>query len=438
MKQKARRFKLQRALGLGETTLYGIGIILGAGIYALIGTGAGIAGNAIWLSFIVAAFIAAFTGLSYAELSSMFPKEAAEYHYTKNAFGREFLSFIIAWVMIIAGTIAVTTVSLGFGGYFSVLFGGPPIIIAAALIVLLSLLNFWGIKDSARFNIVATVIEMSGLALVIAIGLWFFGTSGITTNLFELPLGVGTGGILAATLVIFFAYLGFEDIANMAEEIKDPRKNLPKALILSIVITTALFIAVAIAAVGVLGWQALSSTAAPLTAVVAKALGPSAAVIMSAIALFATANTVLIIMIAISRVLYGVAVGGAFPAFFAAVHPWRRTPYISVFVVGVASLTALLLGGIKEVALLTDLGIFVVYLFVNLSLIALRYSSPYAHRPFVSPSIGKYPGFPILAVLGVITCGAMILYFEPRILLYEAAVIAAGAAIYWLLRKRMP
>lgn len=436
MKQKVKRYKLKRELGLFETTLYGIGIILGAGIYALIGTGAGIAGNAIWLSFVIAAFVAAFTGLSYAELTSMFPKEAAEYNYTKNAFGKEFLSFIVAWVMIIAGAVSVTAVSLGFGGYFSALFGGSPFIIAAVLIILLSMLNFWGIKESARFNVLATFIEMSGLALIIAIGLWFFGAFGTTTNFFEFNPTVGAGGILAATLVIFFAYIGFEDIANMAEEVKNPRKNLPKALILSIAITTALFIAVSISAVSVIGWQALSTTAAPLTAVAAKALGPAAAVLMSIIALFATANTALIIMIAISRVLYGVSAGGTFPSFLARVHPSRRTPHIAVALVGIFSLLALFLGGIKEVALLTDLGIFIVYLFVNLSLIYLRYTKPYAARPFVSPSIGKHLGFPILAVLGVITCGAMILYFEPRLLLYEAAVIAGGALVYFGLNHR--
>ena len=178
MKHKIRHFKLKRELGLIETTLYGVGIILGAGIYALIGKSAGFAGNALWMSFIIAAIIASFTGLSYAELSSLYPKEAAEYVYTKRAFKRNYLSLLVAFTMILAGTVAAATVSLGFAGYFSYLFGGPIPVIALSLIFLLSLLNYYGIKESARFNIISTIIEIGGLVFVVLIGLCFIGSVG--------------------------------------------------------------------------------------------------------------------------------------------------------------------------------------------------------------------------------------------------------------------
>ena len=136
------KYKLKKELGLFELSLYGIGIILGAGIYSLIGIGAGIAGNAIWISFIFAAFIAAFTGLSYAELSSMYPKEAAEYNYTKIAFNKKNLSFIIGWLMIIASVVAGVTVAFGFAGYFSHIFGGSATLITSILVIILSLINY--------------------------------------------------------------------------------------------------------------------------------------------------------------------------------------------------------------------------------------------------------------------------------------------------------
>ncbi|MEK6901832.1 MAG: amino acid permease, partial [Nanoarchaeota archaeon] len=146
----AKQYTLKRNIGLLEATFYGMGIILGAGIYAIIGVGAGVAGNALWLSFLIGAIVAAFTGLSYAELASMYPKEAAEYEYTKHAFGKRGLSFVIEWVMFFTVVVSATTVALGFAGYFSVLVGGDILIIAAVLLILLSLLNYWGIKESAK------------------------------------------------------------------------------------------------------------------------------------------------------------------------------------------------------------------------------------------------------------------------------------------------
>src|SRR3989344_6019016 len=167
--------ELKKELSLFQTTFYGIGIILGAGIYVLIGEAAGIAGNAVWLSFGIAALIAAFTGLSYAELSSMYPKDAAEYVYAQNAFGKPWFSFGIEWVMVFTGIVSAATVALGFGRYFNYLFGFDIIIAAILLVMVLSLLNYKGIKESANFNLVSTIIEMLGLLIIIAIGFLFFG-----------------------------------------------------------------------------------------------------------------------------------------------------------------------------------------------------------------------------------------------------------------------
>jgi len=426
--KKAKHFKLKRSLSLFEATLYGVGIILGAGIYVLLGAGAGIAGNAIWISFIIAAIIAAFTGLSYAELSSRYPKDAAEYVYTKKAFKKPTLAFLIEWVMVFTVIVSGATVSLGFAGYFSYLFGGSPLIIATVLILVLSLINYRGIKESSKFNIVSTLIETSGLIFIVVIGIFFIGKGDV--DYFYSPQG--TIGILSATTLIFFAFLGFEELVNMSEETKQSRKIMPRALILSLTISTILYILVALSAVSVVGWEALATSKAPLTEVVAKTV-PQATIAMSVIALFATANTALIIFIVASRMLYGLSFNHSLPGSLKKIGN-RGTPYVSVFIVMFFGLSALLIGGIKTIALLTDVGIFLVYVFVNLSLIIVRWREKKARPTFKAPlNIGW---FPLTALLGLLTSLFILFYFEPILLLYEGIVIIIGFAIYKVINHK--
>jgi len=258
---------LKREIGLFEITSWGVGIILGAGVYVLVGEASGIAGNSVWLSFLIGAMVAVLTGLSYAELSSMFPKEAAEYVYVKTACGCKILSFVIGWLVIVTGTISVSTVALGFAGYFQSLFGFPRVLPAVILIILLSYINFSGIKESTRMNILFTFVEMAGLVFIISIGAGSLGK----VDLLEAPNGIA--GILSAAALIFFAYLGFEDIVNIAEETKNPEKTIPKALVLSIIITTCLYILVASAVVSLADWEILGGASAPLAFAASQALG---------------------------------------------------------------------------------------------------------------------------------------------------------------------
>lgn len=428
------KYRLKREIGLFEATLYGIGVILGAGIYALIGVGAGIAGNALWIAFAIAALIAGFTALSYAELASMFPRAAAEYVYTKKAFGRPTLSFVISWLMLITTIVAAATVALGFGGYLAAMTGfGTPLAFAAGLIVILALVNWWGIKLSARFNIIASSAETLGLILVILAGVWLI-SNGRVVDLLEMPAGAGLGGIMAATALVFFAYIGFEEVANIAEETKKPTKTVPRALLLSLLISTVIYILVSLSAVAAIGWQALSSSAAPLADAVRVIWGTTGGQLLSMLALFATANTVLITMITASRILYGMGRQRSVPMVCARIGR-RGTPYVAVAAVGLFAIAAMALGGIKTIALLTDLGIFIVYLFVNLSLIWMRYTRPRAARPFRVPlNIGR---FPLLAGLGVAGSGLMLFYFEPALLVLETIIIAAGAGLYVVIERRM-
>src|SRR5574338_392409 len=173
--------EMKRHLGLFHTTMYGVGLILGAGIYALIGNAAGLTGNSIWLSFTLAAISAVFTGLSYAELSSMHPKAAAEYSFIKNAFHNNFLAFLVGWLTLFVAIISASAIALGFGGYFTQIFGIPIVVSAILIIAVLSFMNFFGIRESSSMNIVFTVIEAAGLGLVIWAGL---SISGANVNYF--------------------------------------------------------------------------------------------------------------------------------------------------------------------------------------------------------------------------------------------------------------
>ncbi|MCP8322326.1 MAG: amino acid permease, partial [archaeon] len=198
---------LKREIGLAGAVAYGVGIIVGAGVYALIGRAAGQAGNSVWLSFILAAIVASFTGLSYAELSSMFPVSGAEYVYVEKAFRSNFWAFIIGWLVLLSGVISSSTVALGFGGYLMSYIGISEAFTAILLILLLSLVNFWGIKESVKVNVVLTLIEVSGLILVVLFGAKYFGS----VNYFVAPSGVR--GIVSAAALIFFAFIGFESLA---------------------------------------------------------------------------------------------------------------------------------------------------------------------------------------------------------------------------------
>jgi len=441
----AKRVRLKRALGLFEVTVYGVGVILGTGIYALIGKGAGVAGNTLWAAFVFGAIIAALTGLSYAELGTMYPKEAAEYVYAKKATRNKLLPFLIGWLVIFIEIIAASTVALGFGGYFyrltgygiasltglglEILSGIVPIISAIGLVIILAFLNFYGIKESAKANIIFTSIEMFGLMMIIVLGINFFGS----VNYLELP-PLGFSGIFSAAILMFFAYLGFEEMVNISEETINPKKVIPKAIIISTVITTLIYILVSISAVSIVPWNVLAKSEAPLADVAGKAL-PGSSFLLSIIALFATGNTVLIMLIVGSRMIYGMAhERSSLPAFFARIHPKRKTPWIAILTSTIITIALISLGNIKLVAEITDFGAFLIFISVNISLIWLRYKEPFVYRVFKVPlNIGKFPVLPLIGTLFIIF---MLTRFSWEIVLFCLVLIFIGFLVYLLLKRR--
>jgi len=434
MEEVKKKPELKRRISLFGVTVYGIGNVLGAGIYALIGEVVGITGNFSWLAFIIASVTGALTGLSYAELSAMYPKSAAEFVYTEEAFKIRILSFLLGWIIIFSGILSAATVALGFAGYLANLIGIPSIILvvifAIVLIVILSLINFIGIRASTWTNIIFTLIEASGLILIIIIGLPFLGT----VNYFVLPLGGSFGAVFSAVALIFFAYIGFEDIANIAEEVKKPARNLPRAIIYSIIITTVLYCLTAISVVSILPYEDIASSSAPLNSVVSAVLGPTG-IIMSFIALFATANTVMIMMIVTSRMMYGMARDKALPEGLSKVSPKHRTPVLAVLVTLILTIIPLFFGDISIVANATVFGVLITFFLVNLSLIVLRKKKPELERPFKQkPNIGW---FPIVALLGCIVCFGLLFTFDLLIVIIQIIIVLCGVVVFYAMKSKI-
>ena len=425
---------LKRSINLFQAVMYGVGLILGAGIYVLIGDVAGIAGNAMWISFMIAAAIATFTGLSYAELSSMFPKSAAEYVFVKNAFKNNLMAFVTGWLITFVAIASSAAVAIGFSGYLAVFFPQfDPLLSAVALVVALSAINFIGIRESAWMNATFTLIELAGLAIVILAAM-LLGSS-TEVNYYEMPpiastISLSMGAILGAAGLIFFAYFGFENLANISEETKNAPRTIPKALILSIAITTGIYIIIAVSAIALVGWEELSSTEAPLALAAEKTFGKAGVAVLSVIALFATSNTVLMMLVAGSRIMFGMSKEHALPAALGRIHPVTKTPWISVVLTMLLTISIVVLsrGSISAVANIAVFVIFMVYALVNLSLIWLRYRQPQLERPFRSPV--RIQWFPVLAGLGFITSLSMLTQFDGITMLAGTAVVATGLAGY--------
>ncbi|MHA1931178.1 MAG: APC family permease [Promethearchaeota archaeon] len=435
MEEAKKKPKLKRRVSLFALKVYGVGNVLGAGIYSLIGEVVGITGNLSWLAFIVASITGALTGLSYAELSAIYPKSAAEFVYTEEAFKKRILSFILGWIIIFSGILSAATVALAFGGYLSGLIGIPSIylniIFAILLVVILGVVNLIGIKTSTRTNIIFTLIEASGLIIIIIIGIPSFGT----VDYFALPAASTFTAVFSSVALIFFAYIGFEDIANIAEEVKEPHKNLPKAIIYSIIITTVVYCLTAISIVSILDYNIIAASEAPLNEVATAVLGPIGGVIMSSIALFATANTVLIMLIVTSRMMYGMARDKALPKGLGKISSKFRTPIIAVILTTCFTIVPIIFGDISLVAHATVFGVLINFVLVNLSLIALRKTKPDMERPFkLKPNIKWVP---IIALLGSIISFALLFTFSWVVIVIQLIIVLCGIVVFYAMKSKI-
>ncbi|WP_158881795.1 APC family permease [Amycolatopsis anabasis] len=421
--------ELKRVMGPKLLMLFVVGDILGASIYTLTGKVAGHVGGALWLPFLIAFFVAFLTAFSYLELVGKYPRAAGAALYVNRAFGIQFLTFIVAFAVMCSGLTSAGVAAQGFSGkYLQEFVHAPSLIVAIVFIAVLALINFRGVNESVKLNVVLTAIELSGLLIVIAIG--FFAVlegRGDPGRLLEFDTEGGAFfGVTAATALAFYAMVGFEDSVNMAEECKNPVKIFPKAMLGGIVICGIIYLLVALASSLLLPVDKLSSTTAPLLDVVKTGAPGFPPLLFSGIALFAVINSALINMLMASRLVYGMANENIIPKQFATVHPFRRTPWIaivftSLLAVGlVSALKIESLGGTTSLLLLT------VFALVNISVLVLR-REKVEHKHFRAPTW--------VPILGAISCAffaSPVTGRDPKEYAYAGTLLGIGVAL-WLL-----
>ncbi|OGT63034.1 MAG: hypothetical protein A3E85_05070 [Gammaproteobacteria bacterium RIFCSPHIGHO2_12_FULL_45_12] len=422
---------LIRALGLGALIIYGVGDILGAGIYAIVGKIAGHAGPLTWLSFAIAMGVVFFTAGSYSELGSRFPKSGGVSIYILEAFGRQWLSLFSGILLFSATIFSMSTLSQAFVGYLRTFgFNFPDWFGVSCFFIILLLINVRGIKQSSIANIVSTAIEVSGLAIVLVCGFWYLSKSNtyaVVTQPGSMP---GITNVLQGAALAFFAFTGFEDLANVAEEVKQPEKNLPRAMLSSLGAAGLLYLGVSWMATTIIPGSELSQSEAPLLDVVSKSYPAMPSYLFSFIAIFAVSNTTLLNYITASRLLYGMSKAKLMPTFLQSVHRQYRTPYIAILAIFPLVLGLGLVGTLEELASSTSAIVLTVFSFSSIALIAIKFKErgeKKCSKVFYVPTF-----IPCLAV--VLNLSAIA--FLPLHNIIPAAVfVSVGLIISWLAMK---
>lgn len=420
-------------MGLAALVIYGVGDMLGSGIYALIGKAAGVMGNTIWLGFLTSMVAALLTGLSYASLGSRYPRAAGAAYVTQRAFRRSFLSYVVGLAVVASGLTSFATQSRAFAGYFTGLLGVSvsPEVVILAFIAVLSFINFWGMREATWLNVVCTTIEVAGLAIVVFVGLRFWGgidylETPVTATGAATALGVPL--ILQGAVLTFYSFVGFEDMINVVEEVKDPRRVFPRAVVLSLIITTVIYIAVSITAVSVLPHAELATSEQPLVDVVRRAAPWFPPVVFSFISLFAITNTALLNYIMGSRMVYGMARQGLVPAPLGRVHPTRRTPHLAVLALTVVVTLLAFAGDISSLARATSVLLLAVFILINAALIVLK------SRPSEPTGTLEVPAFVPLG--GIIVCAALLYHASADAFRIAGVLILIIAVLYLTMRPK--
>ncbi len=420
---------LAKTLGLGRLSLYGIGTIIGAGIYAVIGPAAGAAGEAIWVSFLIAAVISAFSGLSYAELASAMPSAGAEHSFLRQALPKApAVAFAVGLFIAVHGAATFATVGLTFGNYLQTFLAMPPVLVALGLMALATGINIAGVTKASAVSAVLTTIQVLCL---IAFAAWAIGLKGSA-----LPPKIAApqdwGGVLQGAAIVFFIYSGYEHMATLSEEAKEPGRDLWRAFMVALCVSTAVYIAVIFGVLALVDARSIGSSDFPLVAA-ASQLGQWAGVVITGAALLATANAVLNASVSGSRLLFGMARAGDLPKALQRTLGKSKSPWIGAIVMLAAACIFAVLGEVKFVASLSSLGVTLVFASVNAAVIILRYTRPDLKRPFKDPSIRR---FPVTAALGIAASLLLAAQYEWKVYLTFLMAILAGAIPYALVRRR--
>jgi len=404
---------LKPTLGLFDATAISVGAIIGAGIFVVTGIVAGSAGPALVLSMLIAALISTFTALSFAELTAWLPREGSVYEFARQLIS-PFSGFLAGWMWMLSNTFADAAVSLGFAYYLAASFPSLPVKgIAAILCIGFTALNFFGIRQSAILNNILVTAKLSILAFFTIFGLMHLNPAYFT------PFAPSTVGVLYGAYYIFFAYGGFARVAVVAEEVKEAERNVPRAILLSLLISTVFYVVVGVVAVGLVGAPRLAGSNSPLAEAITATDSPAAVYIVSAGGLLATASVLLTSILGVSRVAYAMARRRDLPQALSKLHSRYGTPYYSVWIVGLLmTLMVLFIDLTKVVAVSTFASLFY-YALANISALRLKTQQR------------KYSS--VVPALGAATCLAFlvfILFVAEQAWVIGAAGLIAGVIFY--------
>jgi amino acid transporter len=436
---------LKRAIGPKLLFFFVIGDVLGTGIYALVGSVAGQIGGALWLPFLVAFGVAFLTAFSYLELVGKYPRAAGAALYTQRAFKIPFLTFLVAFAVMSSGITAAGAAARAFAATYLQPFAPWPVLpVAVGFLLVLGLINFRGVAESVKINMVLTGVEISGLVIVIAIGVYAAGSGqGEPSRLLEFDTEDRNLllSISAATSLAFFAMVGFEDAVNMAEECRDPARIFPRSLLSGLIAAALIYELVALTASLLIPAETLSAARSDaLLKVVAVGAPAFPLKVFAGIGLLAVINSALINMMMASRLLYGMANERILPPVFGAVHPTRRTPWVSIlFTTAIAVGLVVTAGedGVRKLGGTTALLLLCVFTGVNIACLVLR-REKVEHAHFRAP-----PGTP---VLGAIFCGYLALPvlsgrpasdYAISLALLGVGIVLWGVNRWWIGRPRL-
>lgn len=426
------RPQLARTLSLPQLVLLGVGTIVGAGIYSVIGVVAGLAGRALWASMLLAAAAAGLTALSYAELVSARHRAGAEYQFMRAAFPRwPLLAYLAGFFIVLNCTATAAAVALSFAGYLRGFVDAPATTIAWLLLAACTALNIAGIRQSAWVGMALVAVEVGGLLLVIALGF----ARGEPAQALG-PIGPGQAvPVLTGAALVFFAYIGFEDMTNLSEETTRPVRDMPRALLGAVLVTALLYLLLVWAVLSLVTPQELAASSAPL-ADAARRAAPWSGPVVRVAALFATASTALMVLVSITRLVFAMAREGDFPAMLARTSRGRQAPWAAALLLFAGSGALLPLGRVEIAASVSALGILVAFCGVHAALIALRLHPSGPPPAFRSPLALRR--VPLLAVLGIAANLLLMTQFDATAYAVTAVTLAAGLLVYAAMRRRSP
>ncbi len=422
---------LNRVISQNMLLVFVLGDVLGAGIYALVGAVAGVTGGAIWTAFLLATVLAVLTAFSYAELVTKYPHAGGAAVYVHSAFRVPFFTFIVAFAVMCSGLASAATLSRAFAGdYFAAFIQAPIVLIALLFLLVVALINFRGISESVKLNMGLTAIEVTGLAIIILIGIVaLFGGTGEPSRNFEFPADASVPiAILGGAALSFYALIGFEDAVNVAEETQDPARTFPRALFGGLLIAGVIYLLVTLTASMVVPAADLAESDGPLLEVVEQGPLGIPSRLFALIALLAVANGALINLIMASRLLYGMARQGILPEPFARVHRSRRTPWVAIVFTTALAMLLTSLGDLGTLAGTTTTLLLFVFIAVNVAVLVLR-RDRIARPHFVTPSWIPAVAIAIILVLLVRRATG-----NPEYFIYAGALILLGVVLYGINR----